>query len=78
MAEVKPETSSVVEIKNYPASLIHKHKSEDRDELGPFCSDCMTNGALAYYLPEQYLRAQLERVKVLMGVLTLHWAIPNR
>ncbi len=32
MPKAKPTTNSVVEIKRYPSTLIHKHKSEDRDE----------------------------------------------
>ena len=33
MAKVDPTTSSVIEIKNYPTALIHKHKSEKGDEF---------------------------------------------
>lgn len=32
MPKAKPTTNSVVEIKRYPSTLIHKHKSEDGDE----------------------------------------------
>lgn len=36
MAKTNHTTSSVVEIRNYPASLIHKHKNEDGSEFESF------------------------------------------
>ncbi len=33
MAKTNQTTNSVVEIKNYPASLIHRHKSDNGDEF---------------------------------------------
>ena len=36
MAKAKLETDSVVEIRNYSKSLIHKHKNEDGSEFASF------------------------------------------
>ena len=36
MAKTNHTTNSVVEIRNYPASLIHKHKNEDGSEFESF------------------------------------------
>ena len=36
MAKVKSETNAIVEIRNYPTSLIHKHKNKDGSEFTSF------------------------------------------
>lgn len=55
MSKAKTATNSVVEIKNYPASLIRNHKSEDGDEFSTlsfkwhdrWCSCILSAGAIS-------------------------------
>ncbi len=47
MAKAKPATSSVIEIKNYPASLIRNHSPKIEMSLALFRSNGMTDGVLA-------------------------------
>ncbi len=78
MAKVKLETNSVVEIRNYPTSLIHKHKNEDGSEFASFSFLWKKNWASCVLPPGALTQSTTRKGEAIEGRMNISLGDPDQ
>lgn len=78
MAKAKLETNSVVEIRNYPTSLIHKHKNEDGSEFESFSFLWNKNWASCVLPPGALTQSTTRKGEAIEGRMNISLGNPEQ
>ena len=78
MAKANHTTNSVVEIRNYPASLIHKHKNEDGSEFESFSFLWNKNWASCVLPPGALTQSTTRKGEAIEGRMNISLGDPEQ
>ena len=78
MAKTNHTTNSVVEIRNYPTSLIHKHKNEDGSEFESFSFLWNKNWASCVLPPGALTQSTTRKGEAIEGRMNISLGDPEQ